>query len=623
MDIALKAIAFVLVFGLLVVFHEFGHYIVARWMGVKVLAFSVGFGPVLWARTKGDTEYALRALPLGGYVRMLGDDPTAALENDAQRDPAAFHNKAVWRRMLIVVAGPVFNFILPLVVLFIAALVYDSRLIAAQVGTPIPGGPAALAGLLPGDRILSVAGTEVVSFADLVRAISKRAGKPTALELERAGERLQIAVTPAEVVQAGAAEIGVVDRVGRIQMSPYEQVPTVAIAPDSPAWLAGLRSGDRLRAIGGTAVATWRQAEQALSKAQGSIAVTYTPLAEFSPVARMRAAGAMRGLHQSAERKVQLLLPPLPRGAGAVGILPGHRLVGPVLYGSAEAGLAGLRPGDELLSLDGAAVVGIDAAFDRLKLPFESVLLHPAYRTWSPADRVARLQAVATDRALTVRRQLRASEITTWQSDLAALTAGTQKPVGAWQQWLAHEPTAAAQIARGWLERPGLFRVPVAMGKDERPDFGLELAGLVDMAPPTLIDNPQPVGHALHEAGEQFGRGALLILATTAELFKGNVSVKEVGGVIRMAQLTSEAADRGLERVLQLLAALSINLGILNLLPIPLVDGGHLVFLAIEGIRRQPASLRVRQVAAYIGLTFLGILFLVVMKNDVQSLFTR
>jgi regulator of sigma E protease len=87
-----------------------------------------------------------------------------------------------------------------------------------------------------------------------------------------------------------------------------------------------------------------------------------------------------------------------------------------------------------------------------------------------------------------------------------------------------------------------------------------------------------------------------------------------------MAQLTSEAADRGFEAVLRLIAWLSINLGILNLLPIPLVDGGHLLFLGIEAIKREPVSLRTRQMAAYVGLTFLGLLFLVVMKNDGQRL---
>ncbi len=631
MEIVIKTLAFVFVFGLLVVFHEFGHYIVARWMGVRVLSFSVGFGPVLWARTRGHTEYALRALPLGGYVRMLGDDPTAPVDDEIARDPESFHNKPVWRRMLIVVAGPVFNFILPLVVLFVAALIFDGRLLSARVGTPIAGGPAASAGLLPGDLIVRVAGRDVTTFDDLVREIGKRADQPTLLDIDRDGKPVQVTVTPREVVHAGAAEVGIVERVGRIQMAPAEQVPTIAVQAGSPLWQAGLRSGDRVREVGGKPVKTWHALNLALQAASGPVTVRWTPLREKAPVPRAKASQAMQSLHSGASEQATVVPrgDPSPAPGAAItqrwGAAPGHRLVGPVLLGGPESEIAGLLPGDEVIALDGAPVAGMEQLYDRLSAPYQRVMLDPAYRVWSATERVQRLQAAMIGHTLLVRRTLTVTEVQANLQWRAGLQASAPPPKGPWQTYLAGlaAADAAQQLATGEVQFPTLLKIPVTLGKDDRPDLALELAPLVDRVPPDLIENPHLIRHAFSASWSQFLRGSTLILATTAELFKGNVAVKEVGGVIRMAQMTSEATERGLERVLQLLAALSINLGILNLLPIPLVDGGHLLFLAIEGVRRQPASLRVRQVASFVGLAFLGMLFLVVMKNDLQALFAK
>ncbi len=626
MDVVVKTLAFVLVFGLLVVFHEFGHYIVARWMGVQVLSFSVGFGPVLLRWVRGPTEYAIRALPLGGFVRMLGDDAAGPMDGPEARDPAAFHNKPVWRRMLIIAAGPIFNFILPIVALFAASLYYDAEVLPATVGTPIAGGPAALSGLQPGDTIVAVDDEAVGSFDDLVRQIGRRADLKTTLRIERQGKPKVIEVTPRTVVHAGAAEVGVVERVGRIQMSPLQQVATVAVQPDSPLWRAGLRSGDRITNVSGQRVETWAQLAASLHAASAPVVVAWVPLGQLAAVSKEQAASALDRLHKGAERKATVAPGALPPGDAddarlrdRWGVLPGHRLVGPLLRDSAEVE-AGLQSGDEVVAIDGAPVAGIESLFDQLKLPYETVLLHPQYKSWAPADRIQRLRSALLPRKLEVLRALDPQQLAATKNEQAQLQSGARKPQGRWQAWLAQAPALDDTAVVRWSTT---YTPVVRVGSDERPSLRIELVSLVDRVRPTLIANPRPVAHAWLTTIEQFSRGSMLILATTAELFKGNAPIKEVGGIIRMAQMTSEATDHGLERLVQLLAALSINLGILNLLPIPLVDGGQLLFLAIEAVRRQPASLRVRQIAAYAGLTFLGLLFLVVMKNDLQSLFAR
>lgn len=619
--------AFVLMFGLLVVFHEFGHYIVARWMGVQVLSFSVGFGPVLLRWVRGPTEYAIRALPLGGFVRMLGDDPTAPMEDAAARDPQAFHNKAVWRRMLIIVAGPVFNFILPLLVLFGASLVYDAQVLPARVGTAIAGGPAALAKLQPGDLIVQIDDQPVASFDDLVREVGKRADQRCTMTLLRNERQLAVEITPRTVVHAGAAEVGVVERVGRIQMSPFEQVPTIAVAQGSPLWLAGLRNGDRLTQVGDQPVKTWHQMAAALHKTVDTTTVRWIALGVPATVSKDKAPTALATLHTTQPLSASVRATRLPTGAGDEGQLQarwgaiaGNRLVGPLLTGSGEVVQASLRAGDEIVQVDTIAVVGMEQLFDQLKLPYQAVLLHPKYRKWSAADRVQRLRAAMVPRTLTIVRTLRGEERAATAALQAELRANLRPAQDGWQKWLAAAPPVSPDGLVRWQTT---YTPPVHADKDDRPSLAIELISVVDRQAPQRIANPKPLTHALYSTLEQFSRGSLLILATTAELFKGNAPIKEVGGIIRIAQMTSDAADHGIERLLQLLAVLSINLGILNLLPIPLVDGGQLLFLAIEAVRRQPASLRVRQIAAYVGLTFLGLLFLVVMKNDLQSLFSR
>lgn len=620
MDVLIKPALMILVFGLLVVFHEFGHYIVARWMGVKVLSFSVGFGPTMVAWVRGETEYAIRWLPLGGFVRMLGDDPMAPVDEAAARDPHSFQNKPVWRRSLIIAAGPIFNFILPLLVLFGSALVYESDLVSTRVGTVVPGGPAAEAGLLTGDRIVRVGGMEVESFDDLVREISKRAAKPTEIQFLRDGKEQTLTVTPREVVNAAAAEVGIVERFGRILLYPSEQVATVAVTPDSPAWQAGLRSGDRVTHVNGQAVQSIGDLQRALARATGpKVTVRFVPLAIAEPVARARLRETFRQAHTGKATEAELLLPAGTGSAQSAGLLAGSRLIGPVTLGSAEDSQLSLAAGDEVLALDGQSLGSLEDLQDRLKRPYEAVLVDPQYRDWSAQTRIERLQAAAGVRTLLVRHTVREAE----RATLTAILKGERKPGSAREKWLSEQANAAQLVGRGYFDRPAQWRIPVALSRDDHPDISLDLTSLVDRTAPEMVPNPHPLSHACQVATEEFVRGATVILVTVRELFKGNVPVKEVGGIVRMAQLTGEAADHGAEAVLRLIAWLSINLGILNLLPIPLVDGGHLLFLAIEGVRRRPASLRTRQVAAYVGLTFLGILFLVVMKNDVQRLLMR
>ncbi|HYG69297.1 MAG TPA: M50 family metallopeptidase [Anaeromyxobacteraceae bacterium] len=200
----LAILAAVLAVSLLIVVHEAGHQLAARLSGMRVERFSIGFGPVLLAFRRGDTEYAISALPLGGYVRIRGMGPG---EDVAPDDPTAYANQPAWRRFLVILAGPAMNYLTAIVIaavlLMVGLPVPDA---APRVGDLVPGMPAAEAGLRAGDHIEAVDGVPVASFLELLRELQRHPGERIVLEVERAGDALQIPIVPRDV--GGVGRVG-------------------------------------------------------------------------------------------------------------------------------------------------------------------------------------------------------------------------------------------------------------------------------------------------------------------------------------------------------------------------------------------------------------------------------
>jgi len=189
-------VAAVIVLGFLIFFHELGHFLVAKRTGVGVLKFSIGFGPKILGRRVGGTDYVISAIPLGGFVKMVGEDPEEELSEAEQG--VAFQRQPLWKRMSIVVAGPGANLVFAFVAFSIVFAIYGARLPSesAKVGGVMENMPAAAAGLKSGDVITAVGATPVKKWDSLSEAIRASEGKPVTLTVERDGNTIQLQVTP-------------------------------------------------------------------------------------------------------------------------------------------------------------------------------------------------------------------------------------------------------------------------------------------------------------------------------------------------------------------------------------------------------------------------------------------
>jgi regulator of sigma E protease len=249
-------VSFVVVIGILILIHELGHFFVARWTGVGVERFSIGFGPVLLRWRGKETEYVVSAIPMGGYVKMMGEESPmeggAALPFDPRK---AFALKPLWARFLIVFAGPGMNFVLAAVI-FAAVLATVGRPVwPAAVGKVADGSPAAAAGLRTGDVITAVNDRPVSYWEDLERAVASSDGRPLTLRVRRGDTEQTVTLTPRRKA--------VTDPIFKEQREVWDigagpqLIPQISsVAPDSPAAKAGIQPGDVVVAVAGQSVYT-------------------------------------------------------------------------------------------------------------------------------------------------------------------------------------------------------------------------------------------------------------------------------------------------------------------------------------------------------------------------------
>ncbi|MBI5197315.1 MAG: RIP metalloprotease RseP [Nitrospirae bacterium] len=246
-------IAFIVAIGILIFVHELGHFIVARRQGVRVLKFSLGFGPKLIGKKIGDTEYAISAIPLGGYVKMAGESPFEEAEKTADE----FSSKTIWQRAKVVMAGPMMNVVLAFALMPLVYLI-GTKVPAYLEAVPTVGwvesdSPAEKVGILRGDRVLKVDGKEVHNWERMLTLVASHPERPVTLEIDRSGTAINATLTPKADPSTGAGISGLMP-----------EMPTVIskVSPGYPAGQAGLKPGDRIVSVDGTPVSHWYQVSQ-------------------------------------------------------------------------------------------------------------------------------------------------------------------------------------------------------------------------------------------------------------------------------------------------------------------------------------------------------------------------
>jgi regulator of sigma E protease len=456
----MTVVYFIVVLGLLIFVHELGHFLVAKRAGVGVLKFSLGFGRRLFGFTKGETEYLVSAIPLGGYVKMVGEDPREVVIDDTGQafDGAgqlldlekSFAHKSVWTRMAIVLAGPGANFLLA-VLLFWGVFTLIGRPVFPPVaGRPEADSAAAVAGIQPGDRIVAVMGNPVRTWGEIEEAIEGSKGSSLRLGIERDDVRREITVTPERRVFTDF--LGDERAVWTIGVGPFISPTVGRLMEGFPAAEAGLRVGDRIVAVDGEPVQTWGDlAERIHTRAGQEVALT---------------------VERDGNRFPLTVTPKASSQQEATG-------------GTVTVGLIGINPAEAFV-------------YERL------------------------------------------------------------------------DPITA------------------------------------------LVD-----------AGVRTTTTSVKILWVLVKIVQGNISPQTIGGPILMAQMTGEQVQQGLLNLIFFTALLSINLGVLNLLPIPILDGGHLTFFCIELFRGRPVSVKKREIAQRVGLVLLVALMIFAFYNDIFRLLAR
>ena len=552
---------FTLLISTLIFVHESGHFAFSKIFGVKVLTFSIGFGPTLLRIRGKETEYCVALVPLGGFVKMLEETKggAAVLPEERKR---TFESQALWKRVVIVLAGPAMNVLFP-VLLYTSVFLEDKEFPPPTVGIVIPGKPAD-GKLMPGDRILSVDGRSVSSFPEVQRMIAARAGVSTHFVILRDDKQIEVTLIPADEIRyAEPRELDIAEHVGQVGFHPGFAAPVVGIPrADSPAYRAGLRTFDRITGINGRKIDRFVDLVNILASNRGDTVV----VAFQRPVPVPNALGGLCDI-AVLEPQVATLTP----SAGAA-----------------------------------ASIVEDESSRERdvlARAVIESADVYVAFSPENSSEWKAGLRA--GDRVTA----LDGAPLRFWQTMEERLEAGADK-------------THTLAWTRASVPMEGVFQLRKEEWNDE---FGQHYERYVfrtthwlPHASDAVVPNPSRLSYAIVRGYEETARAVRLTAVTFARLFEGKLSLSSVSGPITIYDMAGQAGARGTTYFVWAMAFISINIGLVNLLPIPVLDGGHLFFLAAEAVKKRPLPLHVRELASLVGMTVLFALMLVAFKNDVE-----
>jgi len=647
LDYLFNIAIFIVVLGELVFFHEMGHFLAAKACGIYCERFSLGMPPRLFGFRFGETDYCVGLLPIGGYVKMAGQEDVPMTDEERKEQYGNipperwFSSKPVWQRVIVIAAGPFMNIVLAVLLYGIVAAVgadVPEYKVDSRIGLIRPDSPAANAylyeiaragerpdmsgepdayGWQTGDRILSINGNAVTNISDVAIDAVLGAGEPMLVELERPD--------PAGTVKRYLSKVQPVREDGedhpQFGVAPFHTALAGRILEGTPADKAGIQAGDIITKVDGTLVD----------------AQTFSELISEHTNDKPVHVQVLRD-GESMEFDLK------PRIVGRIADItftpPYSHLIVPdpdnleVLFSSAEFGEStGLRSGDVIKR------VGGEPATTRLlnRLGEENA-------TGALPVTVERKAGVFGGKTTEIEKELTLGQIrqAITPYDLQAkpvivdLSDEVQKETGLLRNDVVEaidgEPATVERLS-AIESRPGervtlTVRTPaVGFGvirEGETRDVELPIVPKgqvgIEFGAKTVYHRVAP-SQVVPEAFRLSWQALARTLKTLELLLTGGLKVNDIGGPVMIFQITTEAARIGYSWLLEITAFISINLAVFNLLPLPVLDGGHLMFLTIEGVRRKPVSPRVMEWVQQAGLVLIIALMLFVTFNDVRRYF--
>ncbi len=585
--------------GVLILVHELGHFLAAKAVGVRVETFSIGFWKKIVGFKKGPTEYRLSLIPLGGYVKLAGE-----MEGEGSGASDEFSSKSPGARAFVLVAGVGMNVVFALLA-FVLAFTIGVPFEVAEVGRIDEGTPAWEAGMQPGDRVVRVNDVSNPDFQDLQRHVALLGRDSVTLIVEREGEELVFEIVPEYDEAAGMKLIGF--------FPPVEPVVTALgeLNSDngrSPAYEAGIGLGDRILSVDGERIEYFHDLEDALEGRGGET------------------------LRLEVERNGETLTFDVDTAKTeryVMGI-SGENNVVEALQGGGPAAEAGFREDDEIVSVGDVSV--------RSRIGFEE----------------AAEEIIPDDVTVTLRRDGDLVQKTLELPDKAALnefmfsfTTGTgprltwvRQDGPAWEAGMRPGDVVteiAGREIRRWRD---IVMANARLGDEERRvrwvSDGEDFES--NVVPEKSFEGRARIGAGFNQAKTRMRResvgGALVVGAqktygafadmvfTIRGFARREVSTEHVGGIVLIAVASYHAAAGGMGQLLYFSALISAALAFLNILPIPVLDGGHLMFIGIEKVRGKPVSEKVRGLSQTLGLALLLLLVFYAIRNDILRLFS-
>lgn len=577
----------VVLLGSLIFVHELGHFLVAKFYKVRVEIFSLGFGPKIFKFKRGDTLYAISAIPLGGYVKMYGDDPTADVPDDQKS--VSFTHKPVGQRIGVVLAGPLMNFFFA-IVLFVAVALVGEQMLSAKLGDIEATSAAYTAGFRSGDVVTKVADEPVQSWEELQAKIEARGDQPTSFAVIRENETQPTTFSATPKTAPNKNVLSWEKHVGEIEGLSYMSRASIIgiVDPQSPAGKAGLKTGDIVTAVNGTKVDKWRTLVAALGQSR-------VPAEAQGPTFQFTVQRQPDGLDAPTDKEPQVLdisvaIAATTPAGDSEAVLKGLGIEFPETFlagfdKTSPAKEAGLKTGDKVVGIDNKPVRNFSEIATIIRAYGDETA-----PVASPGENSAPAGSSTGTSADSPKRPLLISVIRDGQ------------PV---------EVTVVPHFKNRMNQQ----------GREERRfEIGIKPM-IIDSAPATFEWSASNGLVALRRGISQTLHWTSVTALTFVRLFQAEVSAKNISGFISIGQMAKKSWQIGRAQFMNIMAIISINLFILNLLPVPVLDGGHLMFFSIEALRGAPLSMRKLEIAQQVGLILLLGLMVFALFNDVTRIF--